>query len=659
MKKNNYYIQNYYTLKNSYEINNFMDKVDKDNLRILIQPTIKNIIDKIFIFITTHQTITNFNQILIDTDKADSKLLEILSTDKEFNLIEENDLKSCLITKSFIKFFQRIFLKDGLNDEKYDIQSYLQKWLEILLAESIVNDVRFKPYKITKSLIEVTEILHTFYTTFIELIPQSWIQDQYENWISVDDKPDKMLFLDRPFNDNFFSAYKSKYDKIDSVSWYEVMDLTRYSEEQIFNLKYRFNNSVLMEKNSSLWIKFIDNLKFPILQDIAMNRTADDEIIFLNAAQEIENQKLELKTSPKILAYLILKNFFKYSIEVQNNLNFYIQEEQTKYLTSSVDRKLIKKGQIELSNWLKKRDSIYLKIIIKLSNILSLSEVSEWIFSYKSNPVRNKYFDNTHNNEILILTETFKKYTSNITFDAQHENLKENFNLQKFNYLADIMKSEVDAQNLVMLLISLIKKEDFYFDSNNNEYTKIALRLTLVLSRISNPISEFLNLIDIFKINYEGWKINDTNRNYYKEDFIYCACIFLLTENSKIFADKNKENEYFDIILNHLILQLRFSSSKILTYRYHLAILFKYVCNNNLERKFVLERKYITGIDSLQTLLEIFGSFEDCILEDKSKKLLEEKFKSEFDIIKKRYIQNNRVHEITLMQYTYDKLVQK
>src|SRR5690606_17633944 len=129
------------------------------------------------------------------------------------------------------KFLNRIFKKDGHNNETHLIQGYIHLWLEKKLALNIVQDSRFNSLEVLKSLLDKTEMLHGFYVDLIENIPSEWVVNKKEEWINVNVSPDKLFDTVRTYDKEFVKGYESSLSKLSKENlWSFVQEATRYSD---------------------------------------------------------------------------------------------------------------------------------------------------------------------------------------------------------------------------------------------------------------------------------------------------------------------------------------------------------------------------------------------------------------------------------------------
>jgi len=587
----------------------------------------------------------------IKLPNIDKKLEKNLADNPLYTSYKSRSQKS-LSEFVFHKFLKRLFQKDGFNDETHVIQNYIHSWLEKKLALSIVKDSRFNYLEVLKSLLDKTEMLHGFYVYLIENIPIKWVLNNKEKWVNVNVSPDKLLDTLRTPSKEYLDGYVDYIENLPKENtWSFVQEATRYSDYIMLNDEFSFISSVLISKNVSLWIKFWDNLKLPIIQDCvfisSFNFSPQEYLQIISLIDE----KTVIKSDLKVLLYIVAHNYFEASSNLTERFSIYEDSERK----NEKNELFFEKG-IELQKeWSKEKKKNYGNIIQSLKKKLSNSEIEDWIFSYKPRTNSHQHKPNDiYNSEIKLLTEIYKeKYTESLSLNIQ------SFNLQKFNFYVDVIKEKDDktiTSDLLNGITNYISTEEFFWDMTYAEPYWSALKgLGFILSQQENPILTAKELINRFKVNHQGWNPSKIdNKSLTKEVFIYSS-IALLFEYESAFKDETEKESFSKELLNHILTQDRFSIVDNSEY-YQMPLHLLFLVANQLfsDVKEFYEQELIDNYDNLYSLLTILSNDKTPLL-DNSKEQLKKRLDIEFLLLKRQYgnrKQTNKVQELERMVET-------
>ena len=557
------------------------------------------------------------------------------------------------------KFLRRLFLMDGYNDEKYIFQSDIQEWLSDSLALVIVEDKRFEPIGIIKKVLFQTSMLNGFYRNFLLNIPNSWVTENVDQWISIDN--DESFFSNAvyKFSKNYFDNYEQNWQKvIDKDQYKSIQKATEYSEYGHLSEEYGFRNFTLFHKDKNFWLLFWDNLTLPLLQEMAL-RTVSTVYDIIHVGKLLSNLNPKLRSSRKQLAFLLLKNYFEKSHKISQNLAFYLSEENWPSKTAyDRDDDILAKGKLQAAMWEKERKKNYELLFTHLKPILGYSGLMDWLFSYKYRASGSHYYMEIYNLELEIAKaaydECFENEASSIL-----EDIGTNINLQKFNFIASnystIITHEV-AENLLTKLSEFIKQKEFYWEMSLSLASFPAIRsIGVILSKCNRPELRAWTLLKSFNVYFEGWNLNDDYKGVNREVFICCGVI-LLVEHSEAFESEESKSEFIKKTLNHLIVQTRFADYKESYYNVAFMLL-NLVVNQVLPAdKLYFEKALIDKLDNLVDVLNIL-SFEKYQLESEAKTLLQERVDREMIFLKRKMNQINQINEIARLEKIIDNLL--
>lgn len=662
MKKEIFYKYNYYDIQRREKELKFFELLSNSNLFEIISPSLDLLVDRIFLKVTSDEMTSDFNSLIIRGEDANKKTWDLLSVDPNIQKIDDIHSTSCLFTNAFIKLCNRVFLKDGHNDEKLVIQTQLHEWLEEILAKKITKDNRFKHFQIITNLLDQLELLHKFYSIFVTNIPLSWIEEEPDSWLKHNYSITDMLDYLRPYEKDYFTDYEKEINKNYNLSkWNYTLQATRSSDNFLLNRKVSFVNNVLINKYIDKWLNFWDNLKYPIIQDIPFHYIQNPETI-CKIFIILNKNKNTLTSDIKVLAYILLKNLFITSLKTSENLFFYNDSERINRLSSyEKNDAILKFGKRIFYLWKRENANNYIKSIESLSGILSYDEISEWFFSYQQteNSAKN---NNIRNKEIETISNAYKTIYESANYFDNTEGLESNFNLQKFNYIVSIIdpieiKSET-AEKIIEYISSYINTDGFYWDQSFSPMYWNALKgIGKVLCYTASPIETSFKLIEKYLLKHEGWNVKFSDYKLsQKESFIFCGCTLLLEHNSP-FKDKATRNKYYRNIVDLLIKQARYTQSD-LNFNYKTPLYLLYLVSNQImskNQKEYFDNQLIKNIDNLECLIEIFSS-EKFQLSKKSKLILEKRVQNEYGIIRMRMSQTKQIEKLDNIEKSLSKI---
>ncbi|EKJ86150.1 hypothetical protein LEP1GSC017_0003 [Leptospira meyeri serovar Hardjo str. Went 5] len=586
----------------------------------------------------------------INLPNINEELDEFLADNPLYTSYSKNNISDFV----FKKFVSRIFMKDGQNNQTHVILDYIHSWLERKLALSIVKDSRFNSLEVLKLLIDKTEMLRSFHIDLLENIPKEWVIKNKEDWTSVKVSPDKLLDPIRTYDREFINQYEITLLELPMENiWKYVQEATKNSDNIMLNHEFNFLSSVLIRTDIFLWIEFWDNLNLPIIQDCVFFSLFDfPPDVYLQLVSTLTDKEVFIKSNLKVLLLILAHNYFEASNKLTQRFSIYEDFERKNERNAYIFEKGIEKQK----EWLEERKINYEILIQKLNVKLSNSEVEEWIFSYKPRTNNRRFkLDTIYNSEIELLTETYKKKSTNrLSFDL------ESFNLQKFNFYVKVIKENENKEVSSALLEAMtifVSSERFFWDRTFSEPYWSALKdLGFVISQQENPIQIAKELIIKFKSIHQGW--NPFKIDYspiMKESFI-CSGVALLFENESAFRDKNEKAFFFKELLNHILMQDRFSQIDSSEY-YQVPLRLLFLVANQLfpDVKEFCEITLIDDYDHFYSLLAILTIDKIPLLEI-SKDRFKARIESDFLLLKRQLKNRNQMDKIQELEKMIESL---
>jgi hypothetical protein len=647
MNKDIFYKYDFYVLERIYPERKFVEFLEGiSTLNESIMPFISNVADLLHTSIKESKNIEVTEIVLSNIDEELEKKLADNPLYTSYKSHSEKSLSEFV----FNKFLRRIFRKDGHNNETHLIQDYIHSWLEKHLALNIVQDSRFSSLGVLKSLLDKTEMLHSFYVDLVENLPTEWVLNKKEEWVNVNVSPDKLLDAVRTYDKEFVNGYESSISRLPKENfWNFVQESTRHSDNMMLNHEFSFISSVLIRKDISLWIEFWDNLKLPIIQDcvfISSFNFSPQE--YLQLVSKLTDEKTVVKSDLKVLLFILAHNYFETSNKLTERFSIYEDSERK----NDRNEQFFEKGIEQQKEWLEEKKKNYENIIQSLKKKLSNSEIEDWIFSYRPRSNSRQYKPNDiYNLEIRLLTKTYKeKSVEHLSLDLQ------SFNLQKFNFYVEVIKDIEDkkiASTLLEAMTNYISSDKFFWDRTYAEPYWSALKgLGFVISRQDSPIQTAKKLINKFRTIHQGWNPSKTDFSpLVKESFI-CSGVALLFENESAFEDKNEKESFFKELLNHILMQDRFSHIDNSDY-YQMPLHLLFLVANQIfpDVKEFYEQELIDNYDNFYSLLAILSNDKIPLL-DNSKEPLKKRLDIEFLLLKRQFSnrsQKDKVQELEKM----------
>lgn len=640
MNEDIFYKYNLYTLENKYTQIKFIEFLDT---HILLNKSVEificDIINNLYELIITGEVIDISQINLPDIEKNLELILIDDATYISYKSISDQSLSEFV----FNKFLQRIFKKDGHNNETHSIQNYIHAWLEQKLALNIVKDSRFKSLYIIKSLIKKTEMLENFYTYLIENISGDFILVNKEELVEINISSTKILDSMRMYDEEYFDNYEhSLKTQSKNNLWNYVQVATINSDYMMLNKEYSFRSSILIKNNISFWIKFWDNLKQPVIQDCIFHSFFNFEPKqYLQLVSSLIDKNTITKSDLNVLLLIVAQNYFSASYNLTEHFLIYEDSERK----NKKNEFLFKLGIKEQKKWTGEKKKNYETLIISLQKKLPKSDIEDWIFSYRPKVINNYKPNEIYNNEINLLIEIYKE-----RFDGVYNIKLNSFNLQKFNFYVEILKEQQDKNfsiNLFEVVIEFISTKHFFWDKTYAEpYWSTLKGLGFILSLQDDFIMKSQDLIDKFKTVHQGWNSSKIDfLSLEKESFIYCSIVFVF-ENEATFENDSEKVLFFKRVLNHILMQVR-SSYFDTSNHYEIPLHLLFLVSNQIfpEIKEYFETELIENYDNLYSLLTIISK-DKIELADSSKKLLTRRLKEEFIFTKRKFGNRNEKEKI-------------
>ena len=598
------------------------------------------------------------NKMLFNDLKLSPVILNIIQEGDDFYSsllnIEEwisKDSTDLINEKPFTYSLTRVYNQIwGIQNEhksvELSIYNALQKHLFELVGKSVAHDSEYNTIDIWENIYITTYSFDGFYNKWLNNIDVNLIKSNLSNLIHIPSKTqlhDLASFMDyRKEKGKYTHAYLEKLEKLESKSdWEFIRESTRDSDLLSFEDNLYFKENLILRTSLNNWIKWVDNLEFPVLQDHAFysikNLDSFREIISL-----ILLEKSNLKTESKKLLLITLKKWFWLLENITSNL-FYLKggEWSRNYPKMEGKEDIIKQAENDYTDWtnklLEEQCTTIFELIFKttpVSDSIYFQGVFEWINSYTKQNYLNKKYPEPDLKTLEIVTG---KFQSLLCADIQNKNTiidcieQTNLSWQFLeSFLGIFMTDESDEQfkeKLLLKYLSFLESPNFKWNISNeynNETLDKAYYFAYVISKQSNPFETWEKLYQEYKCWHEGWNYNvfssknKTNIENYLLTVGVCLSYTFYKNNEQIEAKST-----FEKILNILFSQYRVSSKyKLMAYTVPLRFLSHtkaYFCSQEIDD---FATQLSIKLDDIEDLLPLY--YEICIvLKEQQRKLNE------------------------------------
>jgi hypothetical protein len=275
-----------------------------------------------------------------------------------------------------------------------------------------------------------------------------------------------------------------------------------------------------------------------------------------------------------------------------------------------------------------------------LSAIIDVKSIESWLFSYKprSGPV-NQYTDQ-HNEEIKLLYQAYSEIANKPSLEIALSEAATDLNLQRFNFIISGYNSEfgeLQASVALGLLKTFTLSEKFFWDNSfSPPYWETMKAIAFLLSKSSNPIQASQSMLESVKVHHEGWNVpRDNSKQITREAFFICgAC--MLFEYPEAFTKENEKREYFRVLTEQTLAQLRFMVSDVHdSYRSVLHLLYLIVNQIQQDQKEYYENEIAKKADDLTMVLTLLSA-GDYTLVKSTKELIKIRLDRELPLERKK-----------------------
>ena len=428
----------------------------------------------------------------------------------------------------FSQAIERLYnrLWDLYNDEvrsELVVYSELEHHIEVELGRHVAKDSSLNNLAGWISIKDATHGLWKFQQSWVASIDEPKIQSLSNDLVYI--APNVPLhelasLMERRHDKVAASAsYATELKRLQTESdWTYVRELTDKSDMLDLNSDQHLKQDLLLRLGMEPWLKWVDGLKWPILQDHAF--------LFIQRIDRLEELvalitkgQLSLKTKSEHLLLMVLQNYVELIIKISNNL-FHLKEGEWNYPESEDAQDIIDAARQQYDDWMNRelKDSCN-RVFDMIFGAAPVSEsgyfdgVFEWINSLSKQHYNNKRYPNPSLDSLMIINEAFQQKLNNDTTNK----LKivasvpiNQLNWQVFEKLVGILEhdenDEFFQRTLFDTYVSYLESDHFRWNVKFEDLClNQACNFSYVLKKLDHPLNEWKKLISKYRCIHEGW----------------------------------------------------------------------------------------------------------------------------------------------------------
>ena len=461
------------------------------------------------------------------------------------------------------------------------IYSELEKHVLQLLGKETAIDPRYTMFSDWRKIYHITQQLYGFYNSWISNINKQLIESNRNDLFlsGTSGHLHELAYLVDYHRDRekVSNAYEINIQKLsDKSDWSFIKEATDKSDYISLREELELKEDLLLKTDIKYWLIWVDNLKWPILQDHVFY-SIQDHTVLEQIIEVIVGEKLKLRTKLQHFLLIAVKNYYKVLEKISSNL-YHLKENQIHYYDNNAKQEIIDESIRLYDNWTSSElEASCIKVFQLIFGNIPVTEskyfegIFDLINSYsKQNYIENKYsepalrtlkiFNQTFENILVLDTNSKSKIISGIT--------PEKINWQVLEKLIILFQKD---ENDSLFHCSLYKKyveyiESDYFNWNLQvRYHEVVINqayyLSYIMTRFPNPLDMWFNLFNQFKCWHEGWVTTNNSDYRVRSKEIYVLTVGACFAYYYSEGETAKAKEAFDKVLRVVLSQYRNSSS--------------------------------------------------------------------------------------------------
>jgi len=533
-------------------------------------------------------------KILFEKATDENDLSEVLKEGDVFycslfeseNIISENNkdlIKSNPLNVAINRIYNSIWDMSNVSEShSLIIYSELEKYLEQLLGKSIAVYTRYPKFSDWLKIYHITYGLWGFYNNWISNIDKKLIESNISELLFIGPSDQLHELADligyRREKGKASEAYENNLQALsDKSDWDFIREATDKSDMLSLNDDLGLKENLLLRIDIKSWLIWVDNLKWPILQDHAFYSIQDlatiEQIIAL-----VVQEEPKLKTKSQYLLLIVLQNYYELLEKITSNL-YHLKEGQWDLYDKKVRQDIIDESIILFDKWIASElEASCMRVFQLIFGSKPVSEskhfigIFEWINNYSKQNYLDKRYSEPGLKTLKIINDVFENILildPNSKIRITSEIVLEKINWQIFEKLITLFQSdETDGlfrDSLYNTYIQYIESDHFNWNGQvtyNDVVINQACYLSYLMTKSPAPLNAWHSLFNQFKCWHEGW-ITVNNYDYKvrrKETYVLmvgaCLAYSYYSQGKKTEA-KKAFNEVLEIVLS----QYRVASS--------------------------------------------------------------------------------------------------
>ncbi|TDO96072.1 hypothetical protein [Flavobacterium sp. 245] len=501
-------------------------------------------------------------------------------------LIEESnqDLqKSNPLTIAVNELYNSIWdMSNSSESSVLAVYGKLKKRIEQLLAKAIASESHYCTFTDWIKIIDSTDGMWGSYNEWISNIAPKLIANNIDELLFIAPSLQLHELAESAGHLNekekVSKAYENRLTTVaDKSDWEFIKTVTDQSGLFLLNEDLRLKEDLLLRFELKSWLLWVDNLKWPILQDNAFYSIQDlvsmEEVIALLLQKDVK-----FNTKSEYLLLIALQNYYRLIEKITLNL-YDLKEGQWHYNDTIIKQTIVDASINAFDKWITLELEESCKRLFELifegkpvSESKKFTGVFEWINSYSKQQYGNNKYSELRLKFLNVLNESFEKLLiqdSGIKIKFTKEITIEKINWQVFEKLIKVFENEKSdslfGDFLYEKYAQYIESDNFTWNIEllyNDVFINQAYHLSYLMTKLPDTMKRWSGLFKQFKCWSEGW---DTANNYdykarRKEIFVLMAGVCL---SYSYYQQKNskKAKEVFDEISEIVISQYRTASS--------------------------------------------------------------------------------------------------
>ena len=482
-------------------------------------------------------------------------------------------------SKTVARIYDSIWCIQSENhDSSLIIYDELNTHIETEFGNMMSNENSFQDFPAWLRVEEATYDLHAFRKSWIASIELQKIEDQVDDiihWLKVKPLHELANFMERHLEkEKKSSEYEQLIIKNSSESPLKFIHETiRESGYISFLEPVSLSESLFRRLDSPLFIRWLDALKWPVLQDHALYFVQSPEnLVELISIVVDTEQKLETKKDHLLL--MLLMNYFKVVEKITDNL-LNLKNGEWSYQKTKWDLQVVDSAEKQYQAWLDnelKNSFTRLVDLVIGKGVFTESSYFTSVFAWINSLSKSAYENRRNPGPLLQNLDTINSvFQEKLNQDVENKAKilltlpTEKLNWQAFDKFIGILENGESDQEFLEELFSIYQKylkcDKFSWTTKYHDiYINQAIGLSYVVSLLTNPLEALQKMIQEFQVSYEGWQVvtSPEYKSVQKEVYIYMVGVGLAYTFYKQ-NDVTQGDSVFDCIFQQVTQQHRTS----------------------------------------------------------------------------------------------------